>query len=250
MAVDVIALPGGVMPAALRYQSLGSSLAGEVELHPKDLEVYAADAPPSDYSIALEVAALSKFADSLGLRRFNLLAYSGGGFVSLAFAGAHPDRLRSLAIFEPASIPGPLTPEEAELYTRLDGELRGLTGSEFMQTFAKLQVREGVEFPPPDGPPPAWMAKRPAALAAMMAAFGAHPFDRGALRNCACPVFIGYGDLSGVHEEIRAGILSQLFPDIHVMRFAGVHHFVAPEQIYTDPHLRALRVLWARAETA
>lgn len=248
VAIDVIALPGGVMPAGMRYQPLAAAVEADVRLHAKDLEVYSAEESPAGYAIDAEVSAVSSFADSLGLRQFHLLGYSGGGFVSLAFAGAHPDRLLSLALFEPASIPGGLTEEEEELYRRLDERLSGLSGPEFMRAFVALQVREGVEVPPPAGPPPPWMASRPAGLAAMMAAFGDYSFDRESLRHCDFPVFLGYGDLTGVHEEIRAGILSRLFPDIHVRRFRGIHHFVPPEQIYTARHVTALRELWARAE--
>jgi pimeloyl-ACP methyl ester carboxylesterase len=246
VTIDVIALPGGVMPAAMRYQSLKDALDGEARLHVKDLEVYSGERPPPGYSIELEVDALERLADSIGLQQFHLLGYSGGGFVSLAFAGVHPDRLLSLALFEPASIPGKLTVEEADLYGRLEAELAGLSGPEFMRRFVQLQVREGVVVPPPEGPPPPWMATRPAGLAAMMGAFGAHPFNRETLRRCSAPVFLGYGELTGVHEEIRVGILSRLFPNVHIRRFSGIHHFVAPEQIYTDDHVRALRDLWAQ----
>src|SRR5437588_4241612 len=140
MTLQVIALPGGVMPAEVRYAPLASALANDVQLHFKNLEVYAGDVPPTGYSIDLEVEAVGRFADSLGLDRFHLLGYSGGGFVSLAFAGAHPDRLLSLALFEPASIPGPLSAEEAEIYARLETELAGLSGPEFMRAFVALQV--------------------------------------------------------------------------------------------------------------
>ena len=109
MTVQVIALPGGVMPAAQRYASLAGTVGERVQLHPKDLEVYSGEEPPPDYSIQMEVEAVARFADSLSLSRFHLLAYSGGGFVSLAFAGAHPERLLSLGLFEPASIPGELS---------------------------------------------------------------------------------------------------------------------------------------------
>lgn len=246
MTTDVIALPGGVMPAAMRYQSLAATLSGAARLHTKDLEVYAGDGPPAGYSIQLEVDALRRYADSLGLERFHLLGYSGGGFVSLAFAGAHPERLLSLALFEPASIPGTLSDEEARLFTVLESRLADLSGAGFMRAFIELQVRDGVVVPPPAGPPPPWMANRPAGLAAMIAAFGAHPFDRDRLRQCAFPVFLGHGELSGVQEEVRVGVLGRLFPDVHVRRFSGVHHFVAPEQIYTSEHVEALRQLWER----
>ena len=91
------------------------------------------------------------------------------------------------------------------------------------------------------------MLKRPPGIAAMMAAFAEYRVDRARLRECRFPVFVGYGDLTGEHEEIRAGILARLLPDVHIRRFSGIHHFVPPEQIYGADHVRALRDLWARA---
>jgi pimeloyl-ACP methyl ester carboxylesterase len=248
MTVSVIALPGGVMPAAMRYAPLASALGGEAEVHFKDLEVYAGEEPPAGYSIDLEVEALAGFANSLGLDRFNLLGYSGGGFVSLAFAGAHPGRLLSLALFEPAAVPGEPSPQEARHDAQLRTALAGLDGTEFMRAFVSLQVREGVELPPPpSGPPAPWMRNRPAGISAMLGAFGEHRLDRARFHECRFPVFFGYGDLTGEQEEVRAAILARLLPDVHIRRFSGIHHFVPPEQIYTGDHVQALRDLWARA---
>ncbi len=67
------------------------------------------------------------------------------------------------------------------------------------------------------------------------------------LRACRFRVFLGYGDLTGELEELRASILARLFSDIQIKRFTGIYHFTAPEQIYTSEHVRALRDLWARA---
>lgn len=250
MTIDVIALPGGVNPAALRYGPLQASLGDAFRLHCKDLEVYAGDEPPVGYSIQMEVDAVERFADTLGFERFHLLGYSGGGFVSLAFAGAHPERLKSLALFEPAGIPGPLTPDEAALAARLAEGLRGLEGARFMEAFATLQVRAGVLVEPPAGPPPPWMHKRPPGLAAMMRAFDAHPFERQSLRLVTAPVFVGHGDQTGEQEEVKAGVLARLMPDIHVRRFTGIHHFVPTTRLYTAEHLDVLRRLWTGADDA
>ena len=244
MTTHVIAVPGGVSPAAIRYAPLVSDLGAKVDFHLKDLEVYSGEEPPAGHSIETEVEAVAQFADSLGLGRFHLLGYSAGGFVSLAFAGTHPDRLLSLAIFEPASLPGTLSAEEAEPYRRLRAALDGLSGEQFMRSFMQLQVRPGVELPPPAGPPPPWMRKRPAGLASLMAAFDAFPFDRDQLRRCDFPVFLGYGDLTGDQEAIRAGVLARLLPDLRVRRFAGIHHFVPPEAVYTPEHVSILSRLW------
>lgn len=59
------------------------------------------------------------------------------------------------------------------------------------------------------------------------------PFNRDSLRECDVPVFFGCGDPTGEHEEVRARILGWLFPDIHIRRFAGIHHFVSRREIYT-----------------
>jgi pimeloyl-ACP methyl ester carboxylesterase len=248
MGVPVIAVPGGVLPAAQRYAPLAAALSGEVELHTKDLEVYAGAVPPTDYSIALEVEALARYADDLGLAAFHLAGYSGGGFVSLAFAGAHPDRLLSLALFEPADVPGEPSREETALRKRLQARLSGLDPADFMDLFVRLQVRPGVQVPAPSAPMPEWMRNRPAGLAAMMAAFRAHPFDREQLRAWRFPVFLGYGELTAVQEEVKAGLLGRAIGDIHIRRFPHVHHFVPPEQLYTPDHVDALRELWRRAE--
>jgi pimeloyl-ACP methyl ester carboxylesterase len=176
------------------------------------------------------------------------VAYSGGGFVSLSFAGAHPERLASLAVFEPARTPGDLSPEEADRDRHLRMVLSGKTGAEFMQAFTREQVRKGVEVPPPSGPPPPWMRTRPAGLAAMMQAFANYRFDRNRLRACTFPVLYAYGDQTEEMVELQAGVLARLLADIHVLRLSGVHHFVPPERIYTPEHVRAIRELWTRAE--
>ncbi len=220
MSLEVIALPGGVMPAELRYAPLKSALASEAEIHTKDLEVYATDAPPTDYGVDLEVEALGNFADSLGLERFHLVGYSGGGFVSLAFAGTHPDRLLSLAVFEPAWVPGKRDAEETEWWAELDRGLAGKTGL---------------------------MGNRPAGLTAMIGAFGRYSFDRASLSRVEVPVLYGYGDQTGGQEVIKASLLSRLLPDLHIRRFAGMHHFMTPEQIYNAEHVAAIRELWTRA---
>jgi pimeloyl-ACP methyl ester carboxylesterase len=250
MTIHVIAMPGGVNPAEVRYGPVQAVLGDDIKLHWKDLEVYAGDEPPAGYSTQMEVNALSRFADSLGLERFHLLGYSGGGFISLAFAGAHPDRLRSLALFEPASIPGPFSHAERVFWDGLVDGLRGADGDEFMRGFITLQVRPGVDVQPPQGPPPPWMAKRPAGLKALMAAFPVHLFDRDSLRRVHAPTFVGHGSLTGEQEEIRAGVLARLMPDIHVRRFEGIHHFVPADKLYTPEHLQELRNLWTKSDAA
>ena len=245
--LQVICLPGGVAPASQRYAPLAAATSGRADLHLKDLEVYRETAPLAGYSIEMELSALDRFADSLGLDRFHLVGYSGGGFISLAYAAMRRDRLLSLALFEPAMVPGEPTSAESEATKVLEAKLAGLTGPEFMSAFVRAQVKPGVELQAPPPPSPE-MSKRPAGIAAMLQAFIAFRVDREQLRKCSFPVYYGYGDQTHDVEAVRAGVLAQLFSDIHVKRFAGVHHFVSPDRIYTPEHAQSLVDLWRRAQ--
>lgn len=248
MKSQVVCLPGGVAPAAQRYAPLIATVGGEAELHLKDLEVYREETPPADYSVVLELDAIDRFADSLGLDRFHLVGYSGGGFISLAYGGTRPARLLSLGLFEPAMVPGHQTAEEQSIMATLRAKLDGLTGPEFMSAFVREQVKPGVQLPPMAGPFPPEMQNRPAGVAAMMRAFLAFEFDRASFRAGGFPVYLGYGDLTHEIEAVKAGVLARVLGDIRVQRYPGIHHFVPPEQIYTRAHATSLKELWLRAD--
>src|SRR5260370_39328736 len=94
------------------------------------------------------------------------------------------------------------------------------------------------------------MQNRPAGIAALVKAFDVYDFDRELLRAAPFPVFYGYGDISQEEKQLKAGILARLFADFRVHRYAGVHHFVPPDQIYTPQHVSALLALWQGAETS
>jgi pimeloyl-ACP methyl ester carboxylesterase len=242
----VVFVPGGVTPVALSYAPLLEELGGEVSPLLKDLEVYAGDEPPADYSIQLEVDALERVVDAAHLDTFHLVAFSGGGAVSLDFAAQHPERLRSLAIYEPARQPGPLVPADHPEYGAGSGELGP---DEMLAAFTRLQLRPGVEPPPPPpGPAPEWMVKRPAGLRAMMRAFETDTTDPELLRRCAFPVYLAYGLLTqeGVIRRMQA--LAGLLPDVWIEAYPGLHHFSPPQRSRPGHYAAALRHLWARAE--
>lgn len=247
MKPRVVCIPGSVAPAAERYRPLQSIIGDRAEFHLKDLEVYREPAPPVDYTVDEELDAIDQLAESRRLDRFHLVAYSGGGFISLAYAGTRPGRVLSLGVFEPARIPGKLTESENAFFSGLETKLAGLSGPDFMTTFVRAQVKPGAVLPPPPaGPASPEMQKRPAGIAALIRAFNAYRFDRELLRKVQAPVYYGYGDLSHEEQAQKAAVLAQLFADIRVQRFPGIHHFVPPEQIYTEAHAEALLDLWQR----
>lgn len=59
---------------------------------------------PADYGTLTEREALRATADEIGLDGFDLVGWSYGGHVSLAFALEYPERVRTLTLIEPPAV--------------------------------------------------------------------------------------------------------------------------------------------------
>ncbi len=248
----VIMLPGSVLPAQIAYGSLVAALGSDAEVVAKELEVYATDEAPRDYTLDLEVAGVLRTADARGWERFHLVGYSGGGAAALAFAARHPDRLSSLALLEPAwAGRWDLSPAEQALWRETD-RLEALPPDRFMRAFMRLSVKPGVELPPPpSGDPPLWMAKRPGGIRAFIETFKTYDLDRGGLARFDRPVYFALGGLSNPDQygEI-ATRLARVFPDFRLEVFEERHHFDPPHRIEAERLAHSLTALWRRSETA
>jgi pimeloyl-ACP methyl ester carboxylesterase len=245
-------LPGGVLPASLAYEALLGELGEVANATAKELEVYSGDAPPAGYTLDVEVAGILRSAEKAGFDRFHLVGYSGGGASSLAFAAAHPARLKSLALLEPAWAGNEdLSPEEAAVWTDFQ-RIAELPPDEMMPAFIAKQLRPGVEPPPrPPGPPPPWMATRPAGLAAFINAFSSGELDLDVLRDFQQPVYFALGGLSNpAYYGQIAERLSRVFSDFTLETFEGRHHFDPPHRVEPERVASALRALWRRADSA
>jgi pimeloyl-ACP methyl ester carboxylesterase len=248
----VILLPGVVLPADLAYGAFTEALGDEVEAVAKDLEVYAGDGPPVEFSLDTEVAGVLREADARGWERFHLVGYSGGGAAALATAARHPRRLLSLALLEPAWA-GNWDLSEAERAMRREFEkLDALSQDELMAAFVRLQLRPGVVLPAPQpGPPPPWMAKRPAGIRAFTRAFRTYDLGRESLRRFDRPVYFALGGLSNPDQYAEiAERLSRVFDDFTLEVFEERHHLDPPHRIEPERLARSLQTVWGRAEAA
>jgi pimeloyl-ACP methyl ester carboxylesterase len=246
----VILLPGGVLPADLAYGALLEALGDEVEAVAKELEIYAGEEPPANYSLDVEIEGILRAAEASGFDRFHLVGYSAGGAASLALAARHPERLRSLALLEPAWAGNEgLDPAEEAVWREYD-RIMDLPPEEMMPAFVRSNLGPGVEpSPPPPGPPPG-MAKRPAGLNALTRAFRAGELDVDALRGLQAPVYFALGGLSNPDQYAKiAERLAGVFPDFTLEVFEGCHHFEPPHRVEPERLASSLRGLWARAET-
>jgi pimeloyl-ACP methyl ester carboxylesterase len=247
----VILLPGGILPAQPAYAGLLAELGSETDARTKDLEMYAGEhVPPMGYSLETEVEGILRVADDAGFATFHLVGYSAGGASSLAFASRHPERLRSLALMEPAWA-GRVgqSPEEAAVFDRFRG-LKMLPTAELMRAFISVQLAPGIDPPPPQpGPPPSWMPSRLRGIGGFIRAFDAFEPDLDALRAFDRPVYFALGGRGNPDLYARmADRLAGVFPDFTVDRFEGRHHFDPPHRAEPARLATALRILWGRAD--
>ena len=247
----VILLPGGVMPAALAYSDLVRALAPDVDARPKELELYAGSEPPAGWGLQTELEGIRRFADEAGFERFHLVGYSGGGACALAFCAAHPGRLLSLALNEPAWAGNEDRSEEELAYWRHVEEIMNLPPGEMMAAFLASDLPEGSGPPaPPPGPMPRWMASRPAGLKAFHAAFKTYRLDMGRLHEFDRPVLFTLGGRSDpvtLRAEGRPDLLARTFPDFSIDTFEERHHFDPPHRAEPERYAQSLRALWDRA---
>jgi pimeloyl-ACP methyl ester carboxylesterase len=250
LRAEAILLPGGILPADLAYSALLEALGAGVKALPKDLEVYAGEEPPPDYSLDAEVEGVVRTAAASGFDRFHLVGYSAGGAAGLAFAARYPGGLLSLALLEPAWAGNEdLHPGETALRQKFVG-MMALPAEELMPAFVRVQLAPGVDPPPPPpGPPPPWMKTRPAGLRAIIAAFDSGELDLEALRRFERPVYFALGGLSNPDLYAReAERLSRVFQDFTLEVFEERHHFDPPHRAEPERLAASLRVLWDRAE--
>jgi 2-succinyl-6-hydroxy-2,4-cyclohexadiene-1-carboxylate synthase len=142
-----VATAGDGQPLLLLHGFTGSSatwLAHEAALAPHcrmvapDLLGHGrSDSPPDPARYRMErcVSDLVAILDAMGLARVNLLGYSMGGRVALAFAIAHPKRVRAL-VLESAS-PGLALAAEREARRTSDNALADFIESRGIQAFVE-----------------------------------------------------------------------------------------------------------------
>jgi len=242
--MNALFLPGIIAPASIRYAPLLPHLKG-VGACVCDLAVYAGAEPPADYSIDTEIASIDANADRAGFDRFHLYAHSGGGACALAYIAKRPDRVLTLTVDEPAS---DLTAaDHADPYWKLIDEARSLPDREATVAFLKLQLAPDVEPPIPPGPPPPWLAKRPAGIRAISRELERYEVDPARYRAFKAPVLYTHGSKSHPRWLAMRDRLAGLFPDFRSELFEGLHHLNTSHQAEPARTADLLRAHWARA---
>ena len=246
-----ILIPGAILPASVAYADLLGAFDPGVDARAKELEVYSgATVPPSGYGLETEIAGIDRVANEAGFERFHLVGYSGGGASGLAYAITRPERLLSLTLAEPAwAGVASRSPEEAAAFDRAVAAF-ALEPDVMLPALMRAQLADDVPLPAsPEGPPPPWMAVRPAGGRALVDAFERFELPPESLRAIPRPVLFALGARSNPDYFARmAERLGGLLPDFTVEVFDERHHFDPPHRAEPERYARLLERHWRRAE--
>ena len=181
-------------------------------------------------------------------RRNHLVGFSAGATLALAFVAAHPDRVASLSLVEPAWSFLPLTAVEADYFAELDAIL-GRPATEARERFRRLIVRADVPLPALPSDITEQERERqargqPSALRAMTEAMQRHLLDPAAFARFPGRVLIAIGGRSHPMWRSQAASLAAAFPSSRVEVFDDRHHLDAPQKSETERMARLLTWAW------
>ncbi len=201
--------------------------------------VYAVDLPgfgesdkPADarYRIADQVARVAEIAKKLGLSRFHLAGNSMGGWISAAYAVAHPEQVLSLWLLNPAGV---MSAEPSEMMKLMAAGMPLPLFARSEQDFGRLL--QFVMQKPPFIPAPV----RTVLAGRQIANFRLNEMifeeireKSGALDDSlaaltpplATPTLIVWGDRDRVLHPSGAAILNRLLPKAKTVMLPGIGH--------------------------
>jgi len=186
------------------------------------------------YQYSDQVGDLGAIVDKLGLSHFTLVGTSMGGIIAMAYAGAHPDRLRHLVINDI----GP----DVEVGTQRISQMVGSRPDEFASLDGAMAYRRqmspivagrsledqrelalGVLRQRPDG---RWIWKMDPEYIRQRVRIGApqRPALWPALRRVTCPTLVVWGSDSDVLSESQARRMVEELPNGELVPVPGVGH--------------------------
>jgi esterase len=190
--------------------------------------------PTGAYQYADQVGDLAAFVDALGLGQFTLIGTSMGGIIAMAYAGEHPDRLRSLVVNDI----GP----DAETGSQRITETVGSRPEEFATLDEAMAYRRsvspitagrseddqrelalGVLRQRPDG---RWIWKMDPAYIRQRVQHGPpqRPTLWPVLQRLPCPTLVIWGTDSDVLSEEQALRMVETLPKGQLVSVPGVGH--------------------------
>jgi pimeloyl-ACP methyl ester carboxylesterase len=245
----VFLIGGAGPPAPLEFALLIEALGPGREIVPADMVVFHGGVPAPDFSMVTETDALLVSFDAVGAGQGHLVGYSGGAAVALAFACAHPERVASLTLEEPAWVGTEgATDIERRFWDEL-GAAMGLELNEALLAFRDLMVQPAVRPTLPSIPKDApWIEAMVRGVRASIGAFAGAEVDWPTLARERFPIWTVVGSLSNPAFQVRSERLIEHLPRASLKVFEGSHHVIPPHRMAAPELAAGLEAMWARVE--
>lgn len=174
----------------------------------------------SAWSMGQEVEAITRVTDAGST--WDLVGYSGGAAICLAFAAANLGRVGSLTLIEPPWIGNDLWSAEqvafAAAFDRLISKDDHACRVGFFDLFAPGTV-------PPALDDTVALERIIKAVRSVWRGYSGTPLDRDALAQFRGPVLLPFGDRSAPRMAKQAQFLSKMFSNADILEIAGADHF-------------------------
>lgn len=236
-------LPGGIVPAEISYLPLVDVIKGRIRPIFKNLEWYRWD-KTQEYNVEAEVQAIKRIADEESLENLDLVGYSAGGAICLAFSACYSERVRTMALVEPGWMGSiDLLPQAIPFYQEMNVVAK-LPPRERISRFFQLFVQPDVQLPKASASLEALLSKDPPALPIFQPAWHTYGLDKRKLSRLAQPLYYAYGGLSNKLWEEWGTVLASLIERTRIEKYDGLHHFKPPHIVGTERFANALFALW------
>ena len=182
--------------------------------------------PTVTYSITYLTDALSAFVDALEEGPVHLVGNSLGGRIATELALAHPERVRTVSLLDPAGLASP-EPSALDVALARGENLLIPTTREEYDTL--ISISFGEDTPELAWPAPDVLARRYANRASVYrkiwADLGTAPNDLDSrLHQLARPLLVVWGEQDGVIDVSAAGRWAGHVPQAEIKIMAGVGH--------------------------
>lgn len=223
------------------YFTVANPLARESTVVLYDLRGHGrSERPPTGYTVDDMVADLDALLDALGLgdRPVELVGTSFGGLLALAFAIAHPERVRGLALID-ANLADEEWGETIGTKFRLEGEARDREVEKYALMWAGSHGERQREQMIEETTKVVDEITSETTIVEDLAVTA--PMTDAELASIACPVLAIYGEDSDLLD--RAERLERHVPDLQLRLLPGSDHFVLFQR---TPEVRKALLEWIR----
>lgn len=204
------------------WQEIAVGLAAKCRVIAPDMRGFGqSDLGPKQPSIADMADDVAALMDSLGIAKATVGGLSMGGYVSLAFAARHRDRLQALILADTRAA------ADSEAARAGRAEALALVESQGVEAFAERQLAVLLSTSASDDVRQrvrALAKQRPEAVSAGLRALRDRPDRRSELPGIACPTLVVVGTEDKISARAEMADMARIIPNARLTEIPGAGH--------------------------